>query len=202
MFSSHVMKPSLSLLGVGFFALMTAACSHTPVQTSPVETSNNTTAQANTKSQVVQVHAVSAQGVGEAIGTVTFQNTVTGLKITPKLTKLTPGAHGFHIHEKGSCEPAEKDGVKQAALAAGGHFNPNSAPNHGTPNTGHLGDLPVLQVDAAGNASTPVIAPRLTLQTIQGLSVMVHAGGDNYSDQPKPLGGGGERVACGVISSN
>jgi Cu-Zn family superoxide dismutase len=28
---------------------------------------------------------------------------------------------------------------------------------------------------------------------------MVHAGGDNYSDQPKPLGGGGDRIACGLI---
>jgi len=44
-----------------------------------------------------------------------------------------------------------------------------------------------------------LLAPRLTLSQIQGLSVMVHAGGDNYSDHPKPLGGGGERIACGVI---
>jgi len=28
---------------------------------------------------------------------------------------------------------------------------------------------------------------------------MVHAGGDNHADHPAPLGGGGERVACGVI---
>jgi len=28
---------------------------------------------------------------------------------------------------------------------------------------------------------------------------MIHAGGDNYADQPAPLGGGGARVACGVI---
>jgi len=27
---------------------------------------------------------------------------------------------------------------------------------------------------------------------------MIHAGGDNYSDQPEPLGGGGGRIACGV----
>ena len=27
---------------------------------------------------------------------------------------------------------------------------------------------------------------------------MIHSGGDNYSDEPK-LGGGGARVACGVI---
>lgn len=28
---------------------------------------------------------------------------------------------------------------------------------------------------------------------------MIHAGSDNYSDDPKPLGGGGDRIACGVI---
>jgi len=28
---------------------------------------------------------------------------------------------------------------------------------------------------------------------------MVHVGGDNYSDNPEALGGGGARMACGVI---
>ena len=50
-----------------------------------------------------------------------------------------------------------------------------------------------------GKANQTLLAPRLTLSQIRGLSVMVHAGGDNYSDHPKPLGGGGERIACGVI---
>jgi Cu/Zn superoxide dismutase len=54
-------------------------------------------------------------------------------------------------------------------------------------------------VDSNGNAKTTLIAPRLKLADIQGLAVMIHAGGDNYSDLPKPLGGGGERIACGVI---
>ena len=44
-----------------------------------------------------------------------------------------------------------------------------------------------------------LIAPRLKLADVQGLAIMVHAGGDNYSDDPKPLGGGGDRIACGVI---
>ena len=44
------------------------------------------------------------------------------------------------------------------------------------------------------------MAPRITdLAALRGKTLMIHAGGDNYSDQPKPLGGGGARIACGVI---
>ena len=62
-----------------------------------------------------------------------------------------------------------------------------------------MGDLPLLNVDNDGTAKVSLLAPRLKLQDIQGLAVMIHAGSDNYSDDPKPLGGGGDRVACGVI---
>ncbi len=147
----------------------------------------------------VTVHAVSAQGVGKAIGTIQFKDSPAGLVLTTDLAQLPPGPHGFHIHEKGSCDPAEKDGKIGAAIAAGGHFNPNHARHHGTPLTGHLGDLPVLNVDAQGQAKLTLVAPRLKMADVQGLAVMVHAGGDNYSDQPKPLGGGGDRIACGLI---
>ena len=115
-----------------------------------------------------------------------------------QLSQLPSGPHGFHIHEKGSCDPAVKDGKMGAALAAGGHFNPMQTQHHGTPLNGHLGDLPLLNVDAQGKANLTLIAPRLTLADIHGLAVMIHSGG-NYADQPKPLGGGGERIACGVI---
>lgn len=30
---------------------------------------------------------------------------------------------------------------------------------------------------------------------------MIHAGSDNHADHPQPLGGGGARVACGVIKA-
>jgi Cu-Zn family superoxide dismutase len=63
-----------------------------------------------------------------------------------------------------------------------------------------LGDLPALYVDEEGNARQPVLAPRLKKEeAIKGRSLMVHAGGDNHADHPQPLGGGGARVACGVI---
>lgn len=58
--------------------------------------------------QVVNIHAVNAQGVGEKIGTVSLRDSTAGLVITTNLTALPAGPHGFHIHEKGSCDPAEK----------------------------------------------------------------------------------------------
>jgi len=65
---------------------------------------------------------------------------------------------------------------------------------------GHLGDLPVLDVSASGAVRTTMVAPRITsLETLKGHALMIHAGGDNYADQPAPLGGGGVRLACGVI---
>ncbi|MDM1280258.1 MULTISPECIES: superoxide dismutase family protein [Acinetobacter] len=150
-------------------------------------------------SKNVAVNAVSAQGIGAQLGEVQLTDSAAGLVIRTNLTQLPPGPHGFHIHENGSCAPAEKDGKMQAALAAGGHFNPNQAPNHGNPLSGHLGDLPVLNVAANGTARVTLLAPRLKLQDVQGLALMIHAGGDNYADTPKPLGGGGDRIACGVI---
>ena len=149
--------------------------------------------------QTITVNEVTPQGIGPKIGTITFQDSPQGLTISTQLSELPSGFHGFHIHEKGSCEPAEKNGKIGAAIAAGGHFNPLKVPHHGTPNDGHLGDLPVLNVESTGIAKTVVIAPRLKLADIQGLAIMIHAGGDNYSDHPKPLGGGGDRIACGVI---
>lgn len=126
------------------------------------------------------------------IGTIILEDTPYGVLITPRLTSLNPGLHGFHIHAEGSCE--------DHAQAAGGHFDPAESGKHlGPYRAGHLGDLPVLYVDAAGSAAVPVLAPRLSVAQVSQRAVMIHQGGDNYQDQPRPLGGGGERVACGVI---
>lgn len=151
-------------------------------------------------SKDVSLYSVSSAGVGESIGRVTLQQTDYGVEITPHLHDLTPGLHGFHLHAKGSCKAAEKGGKMTAAAAAGGHYDPEESGHHGKPwGNGHLGDLPALYVDAQGAASHPVLAPRLKMDDFSGKAIMIHAGGDNYSDQPKALGGGGARVACGVV---
>lgn len=149
---------------------------------------------------VVQVNAVDAKGVGGSVGTVSLSETAYGLLLTPKLAGLAPGVHGFHVHEKPSCDTAEKDGATVPAGAAGGHFDPAGTGRHEGPyGSGHLGDLPPLYVGEHGDAVLPVLAPRLKLADVKGRALMLHAGGDNYSDHPAKLGGGGARMACGVI---
>jgi len=158
-------------------------------------------AQAADKSLVVPLTAVTAAGAGASVGTVTVTESARGLVFTPNLKGLPPGQHGFHLHEKPSCDPGEKDGKKGAALAAGGHYDPAKTGKHAGPDAmGHEGDLPRIDVAADGTDTTPVTAPHLTsLTTLKGHALMIHAGGDNYADQPEALGGGGARIACGVV---
>ena len=155
--------------------------------------------QANTLD--VQINLVSVDGAPQPIGQVTLSETPYGVLFTPKLTSLPAGVHGFHVHENGSCDVAMKDGKKGAALAAGGHFDPKRTGKHLGPYAdGHLGDLPAIYVTAKGDADYPVLAPRIKkISDIKGRALMIHAGGDNHADMPMPLGGGGDRVACGVI---
>ena len=156
---------------------------------------------AQAASDEVEMNLVTPQGVGQSIGTVTITETDKGLEFTPALNALPPGEHGFHVHAKGSCQPAMKEGKPSAAEAAGGHLDPHQSGKHEGPDgMGHLGDLPVLVVNNDGNATDTVVAPRLKkLDEVKGKALMIHVGGDNMSDQPKPLGGGGARYACGVI---
>ncbi|NRB57167.1 MAG: superoxide dismutase family protein [Salinicola sp.] len=157
-------------------------------------------AQADT---TVEMHSVSADGVGDSVGTVVAKDTEYGLLLTPDLSGLTAGLHGFHLHANASCETSETDGEVTPGGAAGGHFDPDDTGTHQGPysDKGHLGDLPALTVGDDGKATTPVLAPRLTEADLGGHSLMIHEGGDNYSDEPK-LGGGGSRVACGVVDDS
>jgi Cu-Zn family superoxide dismutase len=151
-------------------------------------------------SQHVTMRLVNDGGVGDIVGMIEFKDTAKGLKIIPNLRGLAEGQHGTHVHQNPSCDPAEKDGKMVAGLGAGGHFDPNSTGVHQGPHgQGHLGDLPVLYVDAKGNANRSSWAPRLTTTDLAGRAIVIHSGGDNYSDVPKKLGGGGSRAACGVV---
>ncbi len=151
----------------------------------------------------VQMNEVNDRGIGDSIGVVVISEATHGVEFTPALIGLTPGAHGFHVHEHASCESAMNDAGKQTAgMAAGGHYDPKATHHHGSPlsDEGHKGDLPALVADASGHANTTVAAARLGMDDLVNRTLMVHVGGDNYSDTPEPSGGGGARFACGRIN--
>ena len=140
----------------------------------------------------VLIHDTAA---GAELGTVTVEEEPGGgVRFTPDLDGILPaGGHGFHLHENPNCG----DG----GLAAGGHYDPENTGVHAGPyGDGHLGALPRLESDD-GRVTAAVVAPRLTIDDVFGRALVIHEGGDNYSDVPLPNGGGGPRMACGVIGT-
>jgi Cu-Zn family superoxide dismutase len=130
-------------------------------------------------------------------GTVTFTPVAGGLQVNAIIAGLTPGEHGFHIHEAGDCSAAD-------ASSAKGHFNPTGkAHGHHGGDTRHAGDMPNLIANAQGQASfsAKIMGLELSGNTgIIGRSVVIHADPDDYKSQP--AGNSGKRVACGVVAAN
>jgi Cu-Zn family superoxide dismutase len=147
---------------------------------------------------VVDMNKISTSGVGDKVGTVTISEGKGGTSFKVNVNGVSAGQHGFHVHENGNCGPAPKDGQPQAGLAAGPHYDPGHTKTHkGPKGGGHKGDLPVLKATAKGISET-VTAPNVKLDDVRGRSLMIHEGGDNYSDTPEN-GGGKGRIVCGVI---
>lgn len=124
-------------------------------------------------------------------GVLELEQTPEGVHVTGKVTGLTPGKHGFHIHEFGDLRDP-----KGASL--GGHYNPTGAP-HGGPGTEHRhdGDLGNVTAGADGVATVDQMAKGLQLHFALGRSFVVHAGEDDLSTQP--TGNSGDRAGVGVI---
>lgn len=149
--------------------------------------------------RLVIMRRVSEKGVGETIGTLGLTNSRQGLKIIPDLRDLPSGDLGFHVHENGDCGTETVEGTIVPAGAAGAHYDPDSTNTHAGPHgEGHKGDLPALKVGPTGTAKEILYAPRLTVSDVVNRSFVIHRGGDTYRDTP-PLGGGGLRIACGVV---
>jgi len=130
----------------------------------------------------------------ETSGVVKFTLTPEGIKIVADVAGLTPGKHGFHIHEFGDC--SRLDGK-----SAGGHFNPDDK-KHGAPDDSerHVGDLGNLVADEYGKAHYEWIDSHISftgLNSVIGRAIIVHAGEDDLTSQP--TGNAGARLACGVI---
>jgi superoxide dismutase, Cu-Zn family len=125
-------------------------------------------------------------------GRVTFTQAEEGIHVTGEISGLTPGKHGFHVHEFGVWSPDGK--------AAGGHFNP-TAQKHGEREASkrHVGDLGNIEANENGNATIDFVDPHLTFRgphSILGRGLVVHEKADDYG---QPVGNAGGRVAVGVI---
>jgi Cu-Zn family superoxide dismutase len=128
-------------------------------------------------------------------GTVTFTEEADGVRVQADITGLTPGKHGFHVHEFGDCSAPD-------LASAGGHFNPTNKP-HAGPDAAerHVGDMGNVEADASGTAKLAYVDHEISLtndqRSVIGRSVVVHAKADDLKSQP--AGDSGARVACGVI---
>ncbi len=143
------------------------------------------------KKAIAVLHPASGSQV---MGTVTFTKTDDAVQVVADVTGLTPGQHGFHIHEFGDCSATD-------ATSAGGHFNPTHKP-HGAPDAAerHVGDLGNLEADASGKAHLEWKDKVMKLtgeDSIVGHAMIVHQKADDLKTQP--TGNAGGRVACGVI---
>ena len=156
-------------------------------------------------------------GPGGVSGTVRFSqpkkrrdDPTPPVKVQADIRGLSPGRHGFHIHENAACDAP-------SFMTAGGHFDPgpaghSSPPDHNHPY--HAGDLPNLMVHGKGKGHLNAVTTRVTLYVngrgptsvfdANGSAVVVHAGpddsGDNAPGSSSATGeSGGSRIACGVI---
>ena len=153
-----------------------------------------------------QAESVVLRGVDNAVlGRVTMRQTGDIIVVRGWARSLTPGFHGFHVHQTGKCEAP-------TFTSAGGHY---AVP--GTTHGDHAGDMPSLLVTAEGKAYLRFVTDRFTLADLRdadGSAVMVHAGRDNFANIPTRYsaagiagpdeatlrtGDAGDRVACGVI---
>jgi Cu-Zn family superoxide dismutase len=127
-------------------------------------------------------------------GKVIFTQKADGIDITGEITGLTPGKHGFHVHEFGDL--GSDDG-----MATGGHFNPDKE-KHGGPHDKerHVGDLGNVEADDTGKVTLKATDKMIQLHgphSIIGRGLIVHAKADDLKSQP--TGDAGGRVAQGVI---
>ncbi|KAJ3001005.1 hypothetical protein HDV02_000074 [Globomyces sp. JEL0801] len=143
----------------------------------------------------------SSRGDSNVSGTVSFEQSVESdpTTITISLQGLTPGNHGFHIHEFGD--------NTNGCVSAGGHYNPNGL-THGAPDAAirHAGDLGNVVAQADGTVKVVMSDAQVKLigpHSVIGRTVVCHGDADDLGltthELSKTTGNAGARVCCGVI---
>jgi|SRR5579871_112858 len=131
---------------------------------------------------------------GNIKGVVRFHATEEGVEITGEITGLTPGGHGFHVHQFGDCSSADPK-------CHGAHFNPDKK-KHGGPDAEerHVGDLGNIMANDMGIATIKMkdkVIALSGLHNIIGRSIIIHAKEDDLKSDP--AGNAGDRIAGGVV---
>ena len=127
-------------------------------------------------------------------GTIYFTKQGDSVEVSGKVMGLSPGKHGFHVHEFGDLTNM------QTGKSAGGHYNPTDQ-KHGAPGEEHrhAGDLGNIEANDRGVARVEIRDGMLQLNgphSILGRSIVVHAEADEFT---QPSGDAGARLAVGVI---
>lgn len=144
-----------------------------------------------------------AEGAAPAapFGEITFSQSSVDVPttITYKVSGLTPGLHGFHVHEFAD--------FSNCCVSAGPHFNPTGK-KHGAPGDEerHVGDLGNISAGPDGVAAGEIVDPLIQLSgphSVAGRSIMIHADPDDLGKGGHELslttGNAGARIACGEI---
>lgn len=146
------------------------------------------------------IHADLVDATGKSVGMVMLQDTPSGVLVTTEATGLPAGEHGFHFHEKGACDAAQK------FTTAGAHFTAGKTQHGLLMATHHGGDMPNAYVGADGVLKTQALNTGVTLAAgakslfdADGSALVIHAKPDDYKTQPS--GDAGDRIACAVVAA-
>ena len=147
-------------------------------------------------SVVAQLHDAD----GERVGRVAFSEAEGAVRVRVRAEGLPPGFHGLHVHAVGRCDAP-------GFTSAGPHWSFRDILH-----AGHNGDLPVLYVQADGEARLVTDTDRFEVAQLfdgDGSAVIVHANANNFANIPPRYGGpdaetlgagdSGARIACGVV---
>lgn len=144
---------------------------------------------------------------GRSVGQATATGTPNGVTLVIEVEGLSPGQHGFHVHEGSECAPApdKATGGVVPFGAAGPHFDPLRSGRHGRPEQSakeaHAGDLPNLEVGADGRGQLTFSTGKLTVsegqQSLRGRTLVIHEKQDDHATNPS--GNSGGRIACGIF---